>query len=436
MPDSDSPPVTGSAPDRAALLRRVAWNQGLWTAGYALTTGGLLSYFAKGLGASSFLIGVILALPETAGVLGLGTRRAARWAGGKKRAFVVGTLLARAAGLPIPMLAVAGLWPAGTDRLAWLVGCVAVTHAIGSVAFVAYVSWLSDLTPERHWGRLFARREVFKAAVLIGLPAAVGYLRDSWRGFESLELVGYSVTFLVGQALMAASLVPMLALPDCTPAARELPRTDWGLVRRALADRPTRLILLHGWTLSFANGLTQSAFFLYSASWGPLGVGVGTYYLLAGLMWGLQIPAALWAGGRCDRRGSLTPRVAGVLVGSSGLIFWLVAVRETWWLLFGAYALWGAYSAANVAGDKLLLTHAPRGDNATHFALFAKVGGLLTGVAGLLGAAWLDHLLATKFAWQPFGGGYTVAGYQVVFAASLLGRYASVGWLWPLRRAS
>lgn len=417
---------------RAAVLRAVAWNQVLWTAGYSLTTGGFLLYFAKELGAKDVWIAVLLVLPESAGVCGLLTRTAIRTFEARKRLYVAATLFARLVALPVPLLAFA---PTDSQPLWFLAGCVVATHGVGSIAYVAYLSWLSDLMPERAWGRLFARREIAKVAVLLIVPVAAGYLRDVWSEHEHLIRIGYMATFLGGQALLVGSVLPMLRLPGRTAATPVLARTEWQQVRSALASRPTRFLLLHNWSLAFANGLTQSAFFLYSASFGPLGLGLGTYNLMNGLMRAVQIPVSVRAGRVCDRSGSLAPRVWGVFIGSTGVVFWLLAVRETWWLLFGAYLLWGAYAAANVAGDKLMVLHAPRSDNSTHIALFAQVGGVMTGLAGLVGGLWLDALKADGFGvalplpWP----GYRFEGYQLIFVVSLLGRYGSLCWLSPLR---
>jgi hypothetical protein len=148
----------------------------------------------------------------------------------------------------------------------------------------------------------------------------------------------------------------------------------------------------------------------------------------------VQIPVSTYAGRVCDRNRALAARVWGVFIGSSGLVFWLIAQRETWWLLFFAYAMWGAYAAANVAGDKLMLEFAPRSDNTTHIALFVQVGGLLSGFAGLLGGIWLDHLREAGFGGifaMPWGT-YRFESYQLIFAISLAARYGSLGWLWPI----
>ncbi len=419
------------------VFRAVAWNQILWTAGYSLTTGGFLLYFARELGARDAWIAVLLVLPETVGVVGLLTRSLIREFVARKRLYFIATIAARLVALPIPIVA---LLSSGSDDhrpMLWLIAaCVVATHALGAVAYTAYLSWLSDLMPEVAWGRMFARREIAKLCVLLVLPVAAGYLRDVWAEHPRISLFGYGATFLAGQCLLLASVVPMLSLPGRTAVTQLLLRTDWRQVWAAFANRSMRLLLLHNWSLAFANGLTQSAFFLYSASFGPLGIGLGTYNLINGLMRAVQIPVSAYAGRVCDRDRALAARAWGVFIGSTGLVFWLLAIRETWWLVFFAYLLWGAYAAANVAGDKLMLEYAPRSDNATHIAMFAQVGGLISGLAGLIGGVWLDHLRDGGFGttFSSSWGDYRFESYQLLFAASLAGRYASLAWLWPLAK--
>ncbi len=332
----------------------------LWTAGYSLTTGGFLLYFARELGANAAWIAVLLVLPESAGIVGLLTRSAIQNVAARKRLFVGATIAARLVALPIPALALLGPLTSDDGECVWIVAaCVVATHALGAIAYIAYLSWLSDLMPEVAWGRMFARREIAKLAILLVVPVAVGYLRDEWTAIPEMTFLGYGLTFVVGQVLLAASIVPMLSLPAATVASQLTPHSDWQQAWAAFNNPSMRCLLAHNWSLAFANGLTQSAFFFYSASFGPLGISLGTYNLMSGLMRGVQIPVSAYAGRVCDRGYTMSSRRWGVFIGSSGLLFWLFAERDTWWLLFFAYLLWGAYGAANVAGDKLMLELAP-----------------------------------------------------------------------------
>lgn len=269
------------AVSRSSVFRAVAWNQVLWTAGYSLTTGGFLLYFARELGAGATWISLLIVLPETVGLLGLATRSLIGSAEGRRRLYLIATMVARVVALPIPLVALA-VDQGRSVSIGLLIGSVVATHAIGAIAYAAYLSWLSDLMPERRWGKLFARREMAKLAILLVLPVTVGYLRDWWTQYETFTLTGYVSTFLIGQVLLAASVLPMLRLPARTRRSRMLARTNWEQVRAAWANRSMRFLLIHNWWLAVANGLTQSAFFFYSASFGPLGIGLGTYNLWQG----------------------------------------------------------------------------------------------------------------------------------------------------------
>ncbi|MCH7688750.1 MAG: hypothetical protein IH899_19055 [Planctomycetes bacterium] len=63
----------------------VIWSQALWTAGYSLTTGGFLTFFGYELGAKTFMIAVLLAIPETVSIFGLLARWVIQRVGNRKR---------------------------------------------------------------------------------------------------------------------------------------------------------------------------------------------------------------------------------------------------------------------------------------------------------------------------------------------------------------
>ena len=88
-----------------AVVRAVIWNQLLRTAGYALTTGGFLVYFAKDLGASTIQISLILVIPETFGSLGLFSRRVINLLQSRKNTWLILSLISRVFSLGIPLAA-------------------------------------------------------------------------------------------------------------------------------------------------------------------------------------------------------------------------------------------------------------------------------------------------------------------------------------------
>lgn len=413
------------------INRAIVWNQALWTAGHSLTTGGFLVYFGSELGAGAFLIAVLLIVPETAGIAGLAARWVIQRVGNRKRIWIVCSLLARVASLGIPLVAFPSLRPDAPNAIVLMIACLAVSQALQSIAYLSYLSWLADLVAEDHWGRFFAVRNIAKISVLLVVPVAGGYLRDWWRQDvpPDAALLAYVGAFVAGASLLLASLVPLLPLPNVVVRSETIRLPEWRVMRQAFANRSLRFLLLHNWWLAFANGLTQAAFFRYM--YGPLGIGLGTYYLLFNTMNLAKIPVSALAGMVCDRRGNKAPLFWGVLTASSGLVFWLAATPQQWWWLFAAHILWGGFASANIAGRNLVLKFSPRGDNSAQLALFRQVGGLLAGVSGLLGGLWLQSLQTAQFGVQI--GGYQFEGFQLMFLVSLLGRWSSVLWILPIR---
>jgi hypothetical protein len=239
----------------------------------------------------------------------------------------------------------------------------------------------------------------------------------------------YVATFLAGIGLLTASMIPLWGIPepDEPPAAWRV--GEWRRLREAFQDPSLRNLLIHGWWLALANGLTQSAFFGYL--YGPLAIGLGTVSLLNNVRHAVGIPVSWATGVIADRDGNKRLMIAGVLVAGSSLFFWLRADAGQWWWLIGAYACWGAFPAVNITGRNLVLKLSPAGDNTTPMALFRQVGGMLAGLSGLVGGIWLDRLNAAGFTLEL--GSWRLGPYQVLFAVSLAGRLSAALWLLGVR---
>ncbi len=408
-------------------------NSLLWTAGNGLTTGGFLNYFALELGASASLLGLIAATPETFGISGLASRSLIRLGIQRKALFLTTSLLARAAALLIPLLACQfSLWDAWPR--AWLLwGSLAVAAVFQGLASVAYHTWLADAVPSEDWGRLFAWRNIATAVVLLVVPLSGALLRDFWRDHLPPEwaLATYSGVFIAGIGLQAASLIPLLRLPEIAPRLAAH-RPDWSLAWAVLRQRDTRWLLLHSWCLAAANGLTQAVFFKYQ--YNVLHLSLSQYYLLTNTMYLVQI-ATSWLTGRYSVTAGHRPALLwGTFVASCALPFWCLAQAETWWLLFPAFVCWGAFGAVNVAGPNLMLGHAPPGDSTLHLALFRQVAGLLAGLTGILGGLWLDSLQKTNFH-LTLGTGAALNAFQVIFLVSWAGRMLAAACVLPVREA-
>ncbi|MBX3439280.1 MAG: MFS transporter [Planctomycetaceae bacterium] len=428
------------------VTRAVIASQLLFSAGHVLTTGGFLYYYADAFGPSAFQFSFLLILPELAESVGFLARPISRRVGSRKRTWMASLLVGRLFALGVPLMAA----PVLTSGDAWpfevLVIWVAGWYVFQGIAFACLISWLSDLVPEGRWGRLFAGREVAILAIKLSVPVLVGIVRRRWADAlpDEQKLVTYVTVFLIGNAVVAASLLPLRRLPESRREpnnASELPSQaapTWTMLLRALRDRNIRWILLHSWWLSFAQGLTQSAFFKYQTS--VLHLSVETYYVLNGLMLGLQAPLALWGGRLSDQGRDKQVLFWSVTAVSGAMLFWLAATPDRWWLLSGAFVVWGLFGFVNVSGRNLMLRLSPRGDNIIQISLFRQIGGLCAALAGLLGGLWLDALLATAAASQaPSGAGASpsltspLEPFRVLFLVSFVGRLTAGLWVLPIR---
>ncbi len=421
-------------------VRAVIWNQLLWTAGYSLTTGGFLLYFAKDLNATHLQIALILVIPETFGFFGLYSRRLINLFQSRKKTWLYLSLFSRMISLGIPIAAIPFINNQFDSLYSLFIPALIFSSILNSLAYMAYLSWLSDLAPEEKWGTFFAKRNIAKLSILLVLPVIAGFGRDWLRNQElpTETLWIYVAVFCIGTLLQLGSIIPMLSLKDVMRGNifRDEAHTGnskqkyKGHFLQAFKNRSLRYLLIHNWWLAFFNGLTQSVFFLFLFT--KLHVGLGIYYLLVSTMQFVKIPVSKVTGNLCDRNQEKRVMLASLFIASSGLIFWILASENKWFYLFGAYACWGAYAALNISGRNLLFKLSPRSDNSFELSLFRQVSGLLAGLSGLLGGFWLTNLTETEF--SVLIGSYEVGPFQFLFLISLIGRYLSSLWLIPVRQ--
>lgn len=421
-PESDPTNAVAAAVDPLDATRAVVVSQTVFTAGHVLTTGGFLYYFANALTNSALLFAVLLITPEISSLVGLAARPVIRRLGGRKRTWLTFFLLARIVALGIPLTAISA-WRTEPLTAFWvIIGSLAVSQALQSIAFTAYLSWMADLVPEPVWGRFFALRQTANVAVMAFLPAVTVVLRRDWSTWPDNDLVrlAYVAVFLSGGGLMLLAAVPMLRLPDL-PVRWEPRKPRWRDAWLAVwRSRPLSRVIATSLWLALAQGLTQSAFFKYQV--GVLRLPLEEYLLLSGLMYALQIPFSLLGGRLSDRYGDRWPLMISLLMNSGAMLFWLLARPGDRGWLIGAYAVWGLFGVVNVCLRNLTLRVAARSDNAVPIALFQHAAALCAGIAGLIGGWLLDDLLSRNFT-NP------LLPFQILFAVSGIGRGTAPLWL-------
>ena len=212
--DDGSDPTTGFDP--GDVLRAVVAAQMVFTVGHYLTTGAFLTYFAYALRPSTMMVAVLAVTPELSETVAVWTRSVVLSLGSRKRTWLVFFVLARIAALGIPAMAIPALRPDDATAFWVLIAALAVSHACQSIAYTAYISWLSDLFPREHWGGAFALRRIANVAVMVLLPAGALLLRRDWGRWTDDDAVrtAYLAVFLGGNALLWLTILPLLRLPD------------------------------------------------------------------------------------------------------------------------------------------------------------------------------------------------------------------------------
>lgn len=406
----------------------VVVSQMLFTAGHSLTTGGFLYYFISEFHAFrdyAVLLALAQVAPETFESFSLLTSRILSFFGSRKTLWLIGLGCGRIGSLLIP---VALLGPqSSTWPIVAILGGLAVWHLLQGIAYCSYISWLSDLVPDRNWGRFFAQRKIAGLTISLIVPIAAGLLREQYLKSPELDPVwrqlSYAVIFLIGTVLVVCSVIPMLWIPDA-PLRRSSLTSDLQVSDTLPPSADFRWLLASRWWLSFFQGLTQSILFGFSAFY--LGVSVIEYYVMSSIMLIIQILTSWWAGRICDRQQDRTLLIWSLFFVSTAMLFLMSATPQRKWLLLGTYIIWGSFGFVNVALQNLTLKLAPLSENASHISLSRQLSGLFAGVAGLIGGLIFDDLVKQHEWARP-------QSYLLLFTISFLGRLTAPFWLFPIR---
>ncbi len=377
--------------------RALAWghvNGGLWAMGNALTTGSLVSYLARDLGATGLGLSLVLAAPNLAGFVRLAAPPLIYRVGTARRAalalFGVSYLLI----VGLPLVATASTVER-TLAVGLMVGLLFAHQLFEYLGTVALWTWWGDLVPRRVRGRYFARRQRIQLAVAVPTLLASGYFADQWRtasaGDPQRLLFAYAVPTGIGACILLASVWPLMMMP----ATRRYPRPEGSLSVRAIAApfvdrRYWGLLVFRGW-FSLANGVSQVVQNVIVPK-EVLELGLAPLAAMRVTMQFGQLAAARTVGRMSDLLGNRPVLVLGQLCVSLALVFFLVARPETWWLLFGAWVLFAAYIAHNICLPNLALRLSPELERPGYVAAAEAIGSVLHAASTIAGGMAYDYL--------------------------------------------
>jgi len=382
------------AVNKNTVVWAVIWNQVLFTAGHSITSGGFLNYFFYEFNPPDMMMALLMTAPECSEALsGLGRGLFTSFTD-RKLNWLVGMSIARSTAFLIP---VALLLP-NEVALPFLLVVIIIWYLAQGVAYLNYLSWLSDLVPEVNWGEFFAKRQLAQISITIVTTIAVGWVKYQIDGAVRNEELAktyqywfYTCIFIIGGILAMLSVLPLLKLPSVPWKSVQVTRKV-SLSKTVFGNRRLLILLTSRWWLAFFQGMTQLALFRFSVYY--LKIPLLTYYCMFALMSVLQLLMA-WIGGQMsDANQDRNGMIIGIAITSLSMAPMFIATPETWWLYTFVYVCWGGFGMVNVCGRNLLLKLSPRTDNTAHLALYRYGAGLIAGVTGFAVGYWLDQYAA------------------------------------------
>lgn len=399
----------------------------------SLTGGAFQTGFALFLGAGSFAMGVVGAIPTITALVQLASSLWVEKLGERKRLTAWASLIARSLWLPILLI------PWFLPREWWL-GAFLVLFAASSVALQipvpAFTSWLSDLVPPDHRGRYFGRRNMLAGVTTIAATVPPAWLLDKATGDWGVpRQSGFAALFAVAVVFGIISFFLLLRQPE-PPMASDPEVRDKGfrqllsLYRRPLGDRTFRPFLV--FSVVFAVGQFFAAPFYTVYALQDLNLGY-TWLQVLGSVASLSalVTMPLW-GYLADRFGNkplLTISLVGITLGP---LPWLACTAENRTaalviLIFSNLFGGVVWAGAGLLGFNMLIETSPSEGRSLYVGALSAASGIAGGVAPVLGGLALEFYQALPMERL----GITLNGYHALFLANALIRLLTL----PLIRA-
>ncbi len=415
------------ATGKRALVRDAAWAS---LAG-SLYGGVILVGFALSLGADSFVIGVLSALPLIAQAFQLPAIALVERLQRRKAIAVVAVTGAR---VLIVALALMPLLSGSSAQLTFLLIAQFSITFFGAVTGCALNSWLHQLLPREGLGQFFSKRLFWATVVSCTGTLAAGLIVDH-TPLERLH--AYSIVFAAAglAGFVSSWYLAQVPEPQMMPAGP--PASIFTKIRAPFKDRPFRrlLVFMGGWNI--ASNIAAPFLSVYLMK--QLGYALSTVTTL----WvSSQIANALtlYAWGRVSDRlsnkGILAVALPAYFTCMLALLFTDVTDQERLilpWLFLIHVVMGAAGGGIGLATGNLGLKLAPQGRGTTYLSAIGIVNSISGGLASVLGgtlAQWFtSSQLSLVIRWRSITryaevAVIEIAQWQFLFAISfLLGFY-------------
>lgn len=395
---------------------------GIFAHMYATLTGGVfLTGFAVHLGMNEMMIGFLASMPFIVTVFQLPVSLFIWKNGRRKKVAYLFAFLARITWVPVIIFAVLPL-PFSFERSQVILGLIFFSYTFASVSYVSWLSWISDLIPDKIRGNFFGTRNMLCSAAGMVVMLIFGKMLDGLNtsSFGALP-IGFTVTFISAVFFGMGSLLFLKKISEPSQLEREVRKDSFRkLLSLSMGESNFKKFLIFAFLWSFSVYFASPFFTLYflrdlKFSYGFVAV-LGMLSALADLI-GMKI----W--GRISDR---VKNKAVIQFSSWVAIFlplaWVSVKPDSFFMPILLHIIGGGFWAGiNLCMINLLLRISPEENKAVFLSIYNIAGGVGAAVGPVLAGLVLTtiaHLDFHLFTWK-------VHPLQIIFFTSSLFRLLS-----------
>ncbi|MBC8138023.1 MAG: MFS transporter, partial [Fibrella sp.] len=407
-------------------LRISTWDAVYATVWMVLTTGAFQIGFARYLGASDFVLGLLAGLPAAVGLLQIPASLYSDRLASRKRFVAFNAVAGRLVWLLI--LAMPFFVPQALQ--VWVfVALLTVSSALLTIIGPAWTSWMSDLVPADFRGRYFGQRSMLAGIVTVLIPLPAGAFLDLAVKHQWFEVRwGFAVLFAIACVASVASFVMLLRQPEPPRIAPPGDRVNpFKALSAPLADRNFRAFITYSAAIVVSQTFAGQFFVAWQLDRDGLNMPYLTVQILGAVASGAGLATTQIWGYLSDKFGSRPLLQLATIATVVAPILWLFTIRGQFTynvvLIVILNLVAGlAWAGVGLAQFNLLLSTAPAESRSTYVAVFSAITGIVGGVAPILGGIAMEVLKPVVL---PFGI-FSINNYKILFFITALIRICCV----------
>jgi MFS family permease len=422
--DTSPPDVLSPAETRRALLvAAIAW--GIFGSAWMnLISGAPFVNFARKLGASTFVFGLLNSLPFLGVLLQLPASYIVERTRRRKPLFLASGIVQRS--LWFLVAAIPWLIPRqfGDLRVGALFLLLMLSSTLGNAGSPAWLSWFADFVPVTIRGRYLGNRAALATLTGVVTSGAAGWVLDRTGSYTA-----FTVIFCIAAFLGMMDIILFFAVRETAMVQREGP--PWQLrnvVMEPLGNPPFRRYLVYAFSEAFMFGIAGPFFWLMALEDLKIGSFWSNFYIMMVPAICTAVVLPLW-GSACDRFGSRPLVSVGTFMTIVWPICWLLATHSHFHTALAISAIIGGTFSAGIqiADMNMLMGLTPRLNRSAYIAMLSVASSLGWVIAPSLSGAVAQALkdVHVLIAGRAFGN------FHVLMAASLVVRLLHVFLIVP-----